>query len=119
MSALTQDKAKNAFIQLSQVLASPNDHLENVIFAAQNKNAWFSVENVKQALNAIAKQLNEIDLNTWFNTIQFSSTPKKIGLILAGNIPLVGFHDVLCVLASGNIALIKLSSADDQLKKPY
>ncbi|RZK71074.1 MAG: acyl-CoA reductase, partial [Pedobacter sp.] len=57
----------------------------------------------------------EADLQTWFKGIEITELPKKVGLILAGNIPLVGFHDVLSVLATGNIALIKLSSSDDKL----
>ena len=59
--------------------------------------------------------LNQQNLETWFKDIRLSDTPKKVGLILAGNIPMVGFHDVISVLATGNIALIKLSSADDKL----
>ena len=59
--------------------------------------------------------LNHNDLDTWLKAIKLAQNPKKVGLILAGNIPLVGFHDVLCVLATGNIALIKMSSSDDKL----
>ncbi len=56
-------------------------------------------------------------LNTWLDKYDLEKGPgnKKIGLILAGNIPLVGFHDVLCVLVTGNYALIKASAQDSHL----
>lgn len=117
MSALTHDKVINAFKKLGKLLANPTDILENTIYSAENYNAWFTQENIKKSLNSFAEMLNDADLNQWFQTVKFSSSPKKIGLILAGNIPMVGFHDVLCVLATGNIALIKLSSSDDKLIK--
>jgi hypothetical protein len=60
--------------------------------------------------------LNKDDLQTWLGRYLIKpGEPKKIGLVLAGNIPLVGFHDVLCVLVSGNIAQIKASSQDARL----
>ncbi|MBC6109881.1 acyl-CoA reductase [Pedobacter fastidiosus] len=117
MSALTHDKVINAFKKLGKLLANPTDILENTIYSAQNSNAWFTTENIKKSLNSFAEMLNDADIDHWFQSIKFSSSPKKVGLILAGNIPMVGFHDILCVLATGNIALIKLSSSDDKLIK--
>ncbi|PWS31272.1 acyl-CoA reductase [Pedobacter paludis] len=117
MSALTHDKVINAFKKLGKLLANSTDILENTIYSAENSNAWFTTENIKKSLNSFAEMLNEDDVDHWFQSIKFSSSPKKVGLILAGNIPMVGFHDVLCVLATGNIALIKLSSSDDKLIK--
>lgn len=117
MSALTQEKVINAFKKLSKLLANPSDVLENTLNTAENSNAWFTLENIKKSILSFSEMLNDNDVDTWFQSIKFSSSPKKIGLILAGNIPMVGFHDVLCVLATGNIALIKLSSADDKLIK--
>ena len=70
---------------------------------------------IEKALNSLARMLNIKDLEKWLQDISVNQNPKKVGLILAGNIPLVGFHDVLCVLATGNIAVIKLSSSDDKL----
>lgn len=117
MSALTQEKAIIAFGKLGQKLTSPANILLNILYSAGNANAWFTEENIKKSILSFAEMLNETDLLLWFKSIQFNTSPKKIGLILAGNIPLVGLHDVLCVLATGNIALIKLSSSDDQLIK--
>ncbi|GGI23940.1 acyl-CoA reductase [Pedobacter mendelii] len=117
MSVLTQEKVIIAFKQLGNFLTNPTDKLENTMFAAQNSNAWFTPENIKKSVSSFAEMLNENDLNYWFQSVKFSISPKKVGLILAGNIPMVGLHDVLTVLATGNIALIKLSSSDDKLIK--
>ena len=117
MSALTQEKAITAFSKLGKLLTNPTDILGNAFYSAESANAWFTAENIKKSILSFAEMLNEADLAIWFESVKFSTSPKKVGLILAGNIPLVGLHDVLCVLATGNIALIKLSSADDKLIK--
>lgn len=117
MSALTQEKAITAFNKLGKLLTNPTDILGNAFYSAESTNAWFTAENIKKSILSFAEMLNETDLTVWFESIKFSTASKKVGLILAGNIPLVGLHDVLSVLATGNIALIKLSSADDKLIK--
>lgn len=117
MSTLSHQQVLNALVKLGKLLSTPTEALENAIFTAQNSNAWFTEENVKKSFQSFSEMLNENDLTLWMQSIQFSTSPKKVGLILAGNIPMVGFHDVICVLATGNIALIKLSSSDDKLLK--
>ena len=97
---------------------SPDESLEQLIESAPYQNAWFTAENTRKAIIAIGKMLNQEDLEKWLETTENPgkvSGSKSIGLVLAGNIPLVGFHDILCVLASGNKALIKLSSQDQKL----
>lgn len=115
MSLLSKESLINALVSLGKLLQNPNKELEQAIQLAPHKNAWFTVDETKKALNSLTEMLNELDLEKWFEDIHVSTTPKKVGLILAGNIPLVGFHDVLCVLATGNVAQIKLSSSDDKL----
>lgn len=115
MAILTAEKLIIAFKKLSQFLASPDEDFRDIIFSARNNNAWFTEQEVSRSLNALSEMLNEDDLHTWFKGIDITAVPKKIGLILAGNIPSVGFQDVIAVLATGNIALIKLSSSDDKL----
>jgi Acyl-CoA reductase (LuxC) len=117
MSALTQEKAIIAFSELGRKLTNPTDILGNTLYSAESANAWFTQENIKKSVSSFAEMLNQTDLALWFQSVKLSKSPKKVGLILAGNIPLVGLHDVLCVLATGNIALIKLSSSDDKLIK--
>lgn len=78
-------------------------------------NGWFTKENVLQSLRSLGELLTEENLIKWTNKYSYSDIPKRIGIIMAGNIPLVGFHDFLCVLLSGNIAVCKLSSDDKTL----
>lgn len=78
-------------------------------------NGWFTKENVRKSLFALGSQLTEEQLSTWLQNYSYSQSPKRVAIIMAGNIPLVGFHDFLCVLLSGNIALCKLSSDDKHL----
>lgn len=115
MSSLSKGSLINGLEKLGKFMANPSPEFEATIHSASHSNAWFTAEEVKKALLSLSKMLNINDLNEWFETITLNSTPKKVGLILAGNIPLVGFHDVLCVLATGNVALIKMSSSDDKL----
>ncbi|MGV3545882.1 MAG: acyl-CoA reductase [Pedobacter sp.] len=115
MSSLRKEPLISAFKQLGKYLSQPDDAFKSVIYSASNANAWFTEEEINKSVNALAEMLNEADLEQWLADIQITTIPKKVGLILAGNIPLVGFHDVMCVLATGNIALIKLSSSDNKL----
>jgi hypothetical protein len=76
-------------------------------------NGWFTKENVLSALNGIKQWLTKEELCRWLANYQISDqSPKTIGLIMAGNIPLVGFHDFLAVFLSGHQAQIKRSSDD-------
>lgn len=113
---LTSKQRIMAFLQLGHILQNPDEQLSSLISSAKQYNAWFTPQSTAMAIKAISEMLNETDLDQWIDAN--TDEPVKmnaIGLILAGNIPLVGFHDILCVLASGNKALIKLSSQDKQL----
>jgi len=80
----------------------------------QNYNGWFDKDSIKQAITGITKWLNQETLENFTEKYFLNENykPKNVGLILAGNIPFVGFHDFLCVLLSGNRAIIKQSSND-------
>jgi hypothetical protein len=118
MSKFNITKLINIFSGLGGQLITPDVQLSEIINNELYHNAWFTPENVRRSVVSIGKMLNESDLSTWLNNYNLDKAPnKKVGLILAGNIPLVGFHDVLCVLATGNHALIKSSSQDDRLIK--
>lgn len=119
MSKINIKSTINSFSSLGRQLTKPDAQLMAIIDDERYHNAWFTPESVLQAVTAIGKMLNEADLQTWFTkyNLKEQADDKKVGLILAGNIPLVGFHDVLCVLASGNQALIKASSQDARLIK--
>lgn len=89
--------------------------LEKVINKQFVLNGWFTKTSVCNSLKALGSWLNNEQLSTWANAYMYTDTPKKVGIIMAGNIPLVGFHDFLCVLLSGNHPVIKLSSDDNTL----
>jgi hypothetical protein len=91
----------------------------NIIKTSYEKNVWFTEENVRNAITSISESLKEKNIKKWikpyikkFNNNRIS---KRVGVVMAGNIPVVGFHDFLCVLISGNIFLGKLSSQDPEL----
>ena len=88
----------------------------NLIQLSQSHNGWYTPENVYFSIHSWAEALTEKNLNQWISAYQLKiKEPKNIGLILAGNIPLVGFHDFLSVLISGHNVLIKTSSNDQYL----
>lgn len=78
-------------------------------------NGWFTKEAVRQSVSAIGNWLEKDRLNEWLRRYTWNEHPKKVGIIMAGNIPLVGFHDFLCVILSGNSAICKMSSDDKTL----
>jgi hypothetical protein len=96
-----------------------DDALASAIHQSQSENGWFTEENVHNALKSIALAfLGETKLRAWAAQypIADSDFPEKtIGLVMAGNIPLVGFHDWLCVFAAGHRAKVKLSDKDKRL----
>jgi hypothetical protein len=90
-----------------------------IIQKAHQNNPWFIPEFIKNALQSVAYMLEEAKLIRWLSRYSAADTAlKNIGLVLAGNIPLVGFHDLLCVLLSGHRAILKLSH-NDEILIPY
>ncbi len=83
---------------------------------AQEHNAWFTQENLIFAISNWANALQKENLEAWLNNYSFTNQPaKKIAVIMAGNIPLVGFHDFLSVLIAGHSIIVKQSSNDKYL----
>ncbi|MBE8720414.1 acyl-CoA reductase [Sphingobacterium pedocola] len=76
------------------------------------KNPWYTEEYVLKQFQSLGQQLAEEKLNKWLLAYPDINSSKRVGLILAGNLPLVGFHDILSVLISGFVAQIKVSSDD-------
>lgn len=90
--------------------------LDEAVSLAGQRNGWFTRENVVYALEGWARSLTEVNLTAWLRPYDMGKNwPKKVALIMAGNIPLVGFHDLLSVLVTGNTALVKRSSSDEVL----
>ena len=111
----------NAFQELGGFLstyakASEGTSEFNIILKAKHHNGWFTEENVRFALKSWSEALSEAHIRTWISSYTISEgTPKTIGIVMAGNVPLVGFHDFISVLISGNKVLAKLSSNDSVL----
>ena len=127
---MSLDKRKKAFIKLGEFLSqfqtTGNTQKEDIDFndlffdafslqikRAKEFNSWFTENNVYYSLNSWSKALTEDNLNQWLSNYNFSKVkPETIAVIMAGNIPLVGFHDFLSVLITGHSVLAKLSSND-------
>ena len=92
------------------------DAFVDLIQLSQSHNGWYTQEQVYFAIQSWAEALTEENLKTWLTPYNLEEIkPKTIGLILAGNIPLVGFHDFLSVLISGHKVVVKTSSNDQHL----
>ncbi|WP_278380199.1 acyl-CoA reductase [Chryseobacterium arthrosphaerae] len=90
-------------------------NIELLLKRSEIENPWFTVDNQKFALQQWADLLTEKQIKNWLKKYSVSRISKRVGLILAGNIPLVGFHDVISVVLSNHIPVIKLSSKDKYL----
>lgn len=130
---MLQNDKKNCFIELGKFLSQFSEKdtrkhdavLNNDLFftdfvslieLSQSHNGWFTPEQVYFSIQSWSKALTEENINQWLQPYDFSKVqPKTVGLILAGNIPLVGFHDFLSVLISGHKVLVKTSSNDQKL----
>ncbi len=101
------------FLAKNQEAYSEDDAgFESLLERSKIENPWFTIENQKFAMQQWADLLTEKNIGSWLNKYRVSGISKRVGLILAGNIPLVGFHDVISVVLSNHIPVIKLSSKD-------
>ena len=110
--------ARQAIIYLGFYLQNlSEEEMLEIGYRANSQNGWFTPEQVKYTLKYWAKALETNNLDTWLQpyAIPENAQPKKVGIIMAGNIPLVGFHDLISVLLSSHIACCKLSSQDTYL----
>ena len=121
---MTLKQRIQAFVQLGIFI---NDHisknhqdkhqkfhndLTTLVDIAYQYNGWFSPENIERALKGLTVMLHESDLTEFAKQVNEPKNPKTVAVIMAGNIPAVGFHDMMCVLLSGHNILIKASSDD-------
>jgi len=93
------------------------DGFKHQMKLAQENNTWFTKENILFSLESWSKALEKENLEKWVSDedLQYVNTEKKVAIVMAGNIPLVGFHDFLAVLISGHAVLVKQSSNDQHL----
>lgn len=107
--------------KLREHLTTPSPALQAAINRTKFENQWFTNNDIKHSLAAITNNyLSEEKLRNWLANYDLpeNTHPKIVGLVMAGNLPLVGFHDFLTVFISGHKAQIKLSSKDKRLL-PY
>ena len=107
-----------AFTELGEYLKTEiQQEASEKLYSAQVLNPWFTKENIDKALSAWHDQLKEDMLKAWLNPYKLKEVEqaKKVLIIMAGNIPLVGFHDFLTVLISGHNVVVKMSSTDNVL----
>ncbi|MFT4601792.1 MAG: hypothetical protein ACI857_001975 [Arenicella sp.] len=92
------------------------EELNELVKTVHIYNGWFKENEVRKSLKGLSTWLKEEELLAWQSAYSLTEgEPKRVGLILAGNIPLVGFHDFISVFLSGNVSVIKLSSDDSHL----
>ena len=130
---MTLETKKSVFVELGKFLSQfsednnirKNTVLLNDLFfddfidlikLSQSHNGWYTPEQVYFSIQSWSEALTEENLNQWLSAYNLQiDKPKNIALILAGNIPLVGFHDFLSVLITGHKVLVKTSSNDQHL----
>jgi hypothetical protein len=108
------------FVTLGQQLSDTNNtQLIEAKSAAYQQNAWFLPEFIDQSIQQIREQfLQQKALEEWtaaYPSLSDNPTHLKVGIVMAGNIPLVGFHDLLSTLIAGHTAVVKRSSKDQVL----
>lgn len=130
---MTLETKKTVFVELGRFLSQFSEDnsskeetvLHNDLFfddfiklikLSQSHNGWYTPEQVYFSIQSWAKALKQENLDKWLSAYDIDTVkPKNIALILAGNIPLVGFHDFLSVLITGHSVLVKTSSNDQHL----
>lgn len=118
---MTLQERITLLLRLREYILEKTEEWETTKERAYRENQWFIPEFIEQSVENIAHEfLQRSFLEDWAAAYQLKDTPdtiQKIGIVMAGNIPLVGFHDLLCVFISGHTAIVKPSSKDEILLK--
>ncbi|MCB0396305.1 MAG: acyl-CoA reductase [Flavobacteriales bacterium] len=91
------------------------------VASAEVRNRWFTPQHSLNAAMALGEMLNKQDLDIWISRYKEKDagiSSKNVGLVLPGNVPMVGFHDLMCVLMAGHVAQVKYAS-DDAVLLPF
>lgn len=103
-------------VKLGRYMLENGEAWEGVKRLAVVQNGWFTPEHIDEAAGHIAREyLDEAKLRAWLSGYTLPEGMVRIGIVMAGNIPMVGFHDFLCGFLSGHRLLLKLSSKDTVL----
>jgi hypothetical protein len=108
-----------AFVELGEYIKKlPEEKFKSLAESIRIENPWFTEDSVRMSVSGLLLYLDEKNLQSWTKQyVPVQHRPLVVLLIMAGNIPLAGFHDFLCVLINGDAALIKLSSKDTVFMK--
>jgi hypothetical protein len=102
--------------EMGRYMLSADLQWQEVKELAGHRNAWFSAAHIEEAVSNIARYfLAPGLLAAWLQAYTLPAEPRTVGIVMAGNIPLVGFHDFLCGFMSGHRLMLKLSSKDEVL----
>jgi hypothetical protein len=118
---MTLQQRIDILVKVGDYMQRNSEEWQQVKEQANRKNHWFVPEFIEMATSNIVNTFLKRDkLEKWVEAYEVPAENKKpliVGIVMAGNIPLVGFHDLLCVFITGHISRIKLSSKDDVLLK--
>ncbi|MCH7402992.1 acyl-CoA reductase [Belliella kenyensis] len=117
---MTLEERIFAFDHLGKRLSNLSDgEFDDLAWRVENNNSWFTKDHTKSAIEALCSFLELESLKNWVAKYTWihEGAPKNIGILMAGNVPGVGFHDLLSVLITGHQAAVKLSSSDSVLIK--
>ena len=123
MKIISLEERIKAFVDLGKEIENllenrETNELSEICFRAFNQNTWFTEESVLFAFKGIRHFLYENTLSDWLNNYHIDNKiPKVVGTVMAGNIPMVGAHDFICILLSGHKIKAKLSTLDQYLIK--
>ncbi|HWJ25540.1 MAG TPA: acyl-CoA reductase [Flavisolibacter sp.] len=112
---------KDLLVQIGNYMTGQDEQWQHAKLKAQAENHWFIQEFIELSIQSIATSyLNAGQLQKLIDQYKIpmeNAHPQKVGIVMAGNIPLAGFHDLLCVFLTGHKAIIKPSSKDEVLIK--
>ncbi len=118
---MTLQERINVLVSLASYMQNNGHGWQSVKEQANRANPWFVPEFIAMASENIYNQfLQPRQLDDWikhYNVAEENENAVSVGLVMAGNIPMVGFHDMLCIFIAGHYQRIKLSSKDDILIK--
>ena len=115
---MTIDERIDLLAQLGDYLQSDGEFLKAVMHRTAFNNKWLTIENCNKVAQAIGKHyLNKTALYDWIKHYDCKENiaPKKVAIILSGNVPLAGWQDIVAVFAAGHHSLIKISDSDEYL----
>ncbi|GAA4465772.1 acyl-CoA reductase [Nemorincola caseinilytica] len=115
---LTLQRRIELMEDMGRYMLSDEPAWQEAMQMAGHRNAWFTAEHIAHAVESIARQyLAPGKLPAWVGQYKLPAEACTVGIVMAGNIPLVGFHDMLCGFMSGHRLMLKLSTKDEVLMR--